>query len=275
MRRALAIDERSFGKDHPHVARDLDNLALLLYKAGRLPEADPLLLRVVIILANFIRTTGDATLASRLKGAANNYCQLQVELGHSKEEATARIEEVAPGLLGEPDTTDDEEKRKQALAATRDMASNLYSMGECTQARRALEILVRAEFELSTTYCDLACIAMISDDIPEAERFATSAWKNIANSPAYVAPRVIWLWLTVDTLTHKSTKQDQLALIKKALQIRGVPMEWNLEPVLTHLREKLAPGDYRLLAALANALSDGSKLPDLEAFPEWRDAPSV
>ena len=30
MRRALAIDEKSFGPDHPNVARDLNNLAVLL-----------------------------------------------------------------------------------------------------------------------------------------------------------------------------------------------------------------------------------------------------
>ena len=42
MRRALAIDEKSFGADHPNVAIDLNNLAKLLKDTNRLAEAEPL-----------------------------------------------------------------------------------------------------------------------------------------------------------------------------------------------------------------------------------------
>jgi hypothetical protein len=38
-RRALAIDEKSFGPDHPNVARDLNNLAELLRATNRLSVA--------------------------------------------------------------------------------------------------------------------------------------------------------------------------------------------------------------------------------------------
>ena len=43
MRRALAIDEASFGPDHPKVATDLNNLAGLLQDTNRLAEAEPLM----------------------------------------------------------------------------------------------------------------------------------------------------------------------------------------------------------------------------------------
>jgi tetratricopeptide (TPR) repeat protein len=49
MRRALAIDEASFGKDHPNVARDLNNLATLLRATKRLGEAEPLMRRALAI----------------------------------------------------------------------------------------------------------------------------------------------------------------------------------------------------------------------------------
>ena len=49
MRRALEIDEQSFGKQHPNVARDLNNLASLLKDTNRLAEAEPLMRRVVEI----------------------------------------------------------------------------------------------------------------------------------------------------------------------------------------------------------------------------------
>jgi hypothetical protein len=42
MRRGLAIDEASYGNDHPDVARDLNNLANLLRDTNRLSEAEPL-----------------------------------------------------------------------------------------------------------------------------------------------------------------------------------------------------------------------------------------
>ena len=43
MRRALAIDEKSFGHDHPNVAIRLNNLAMLLRETNQLREAEPLM----------------------------------------------------------------------------------------------------------------------------------------------------------------------------------------------------------------------------------------
>jgi tetratricopeptide (TPR) repeat protein len=48
-RRALAIDEKSLGPDHPNVARDLHNLAALLGDTNRFAEAEPLFRRVLAI----------------------------------------------------------------------------------------------------------------------------------------------------------------------------------------------------------------------------------
>ena len=49
MRRALAIDEKSLGPDHPDVARDVNNLAELLRVGNRLAEAEPLYRRALAI----------------------------------------------------------------------------------------------------------------------------------------------------------------------------------------------------------------------------------
>ena len=49
MRRALAIDETSFGPDHPKVAIRLNNLAPLLQATNRLAEAEPLMRRALAI----------------------------------------------------------------------------------------------------------------------------------------------------------------------------------------------------------------------------------
>ncbi len=52
-RRALAIDEQYFGKDHPNVAIDLNNLAQLLQDTNRLAEAEPLMRRALEIHEQF------------------------------------------------------------------------------------------------------------------------------------------------------------------------------------------------------------------------------
>ncbi len=49
MRRALAIDEASFGPEHPNVAIRLNNLAQLLQDTNRLGEAEPLMRRALAI----------------------------------------------------------------------------------------------------------------------------------------------------------------------------------------------------------------------------------
>lgn len=49
MRRALAMDEASFGPEHPEVARGLNNLAQLLKATNRLAEAEPLMRRALSI----------------------------------------------------------------------------------------------------------------------------------------------------------------------------------------------------------------------------------
>jgi len=49
MHRALAIDEQSFGDQHPNVAIRLNNLAQLLQASNRLAEAEPLMRRALAI----------------------------------------------------------------------------------------------------------------------------------------------------------------------------------------------------------------------------------
>ena len=49
VRRALAIDEKAFGPDHPNVAIGLSNLAVLLQATNRLAEAEPMFRRALAI----------------------------------------------------------------------------------------------------------------------------------------------------------------------------------------------------------------------------------
>ena len=72
MRRALAIDEKSFGPEHPNVARDLNNLALLLKDTNRPAEAEPLMRRALAIVSDLISNGYRAWLQGTARAAANS-----------------------------------------------------------------------------------------------------------------------------------------------------------------------------------------------------------
>jgi tetratricopeptide (TPR) repeat protein len=83
MRRALAIDEASFGQQHPKVAIRLNNLAQLLQDTNRLDEAEPLIRRALAI--------DEASLEAQHPNVAirlNNLAQLLQE--------TNRLDEAEP-----------------------------------------------------------------------------------------------------------------------------------------------------------------------------------
>ncbi len=92
MRRALAIDEQSYGPDHPSVARDLNNLAQLIKAIGRFSEAEPLMRRVVLIFIAFEKSTGHQH--QHVRFAIENYRSLLSVLGTSETEIDQIIAEL-------------------------------------------------------------------------------------------------------------------------------------------------------------------------------------
>ena len=84
--------ESFFGKDHPNIARDLNNLAGLLQDTNRLAEAEPLMRRMVGIFVDFTVKTGHQH--PHLMGAINNYGGLLIKMGRSNDQAGEKIMEV-------------------------------------------------------------------------------------------------------------------------------------------------------------------------------------
>ncbi len=89
MRRALAIDEASYGAEHPNVAIRLNNLAQLLQATNRLGEAEPLSRRMVLIVLSFTRKTGHHH--PHLGVGLDNYRGLLRAMDLDQAEQTARI----------------------------------------------------------------------------------------------------------------------------------------------------------------------------------------
>ena len=88
-RRALAIDEASFGPDHPNVAIRLNNLAELLGAIDRLAEAEPLMRRHLAIFIDFERNNRHPH--PHHDQAVTNYGRLLAAMGKSPAEITAAI----------------------------------------------------------------------------------------------------------------------------------------------------------------------------------------
>ena len=93
MRRALAIDEASYGPDHPNVAIDLNNLAQLLQATNRLGEAEPLSERSLQIFLRFTQATGHEH--PHLRAVLANHRGLLAAMGQDPDEISRRLSEIA------------------------------------------------------------------------------------------------------------------------------------------------------------------------------------
>ena len=71
-RRAIEIDEKTLGKDHPNVATNYNNLALLLQDQGKYDQAEPLFRRAIEIFQTKLGSDHPNTV-----GARKNYDRLQ------------------------------------------------------------------------------------------------------------------------------------------------------------------------------------------------------
>jgi tetratricopeptide (TPR) repeat protein len=136
MRRALAIDEASYGKDHPRVAIGLNNLAQVLQATNRLAEAEPMIRRALAIdeashgkdhpdvardlnnLARLLQATNRLAEAEPLMHRmVVIFLAFQRDTGHAHPHRDAAIQNYA-SLLSEMGKTDAEIKADTTAAFT-------------------------------------------------------------------------------------------------------------------------------------------------------------
>ena len=98
MRRALAIDEVSYGPEHTKVAIRLNNLAQLMQATNRLSEAESLSRRQLLIFLAFFR---QGFQHPNLQDAIGNYAVLLNEMGHSEEDIQTKIKALFTNATGE------------------------------------------------------------------------------------------------------------------------------------------------------------------------------
>jgi tetratricopeptide (TPR) repeat protein len=94
-RRALQIDEQSYGPNHPDVAISLNSLAALLQATNRLAEAEPLIRRALEILTTSLGGSHPNT-----QTVADNYARLLRAMGKPEAEISKVLSELGSNLAG-------------------------------------------------------------------------------------------------------------------------------------------------------------------------------
>ena len=133
MRRALDIDEKSFGPEHPNVASRLNNLAQLLQDTNRLAEAEPLMRRALDIDEKSLGHQ-HPNVAIRL----NNLAQLLRD--------TNRLAESEP-LMRRALDIDEKRFGQQHQNVSRDL-NNLAQLLKATNRLAEAELLMRRSLDI-------------------------------------------------------------------------------------------------------------------------------
>lgn len=91
-KRALAIDQRSFGADHPKIAVRLNGLAKLFQATNRLSEAEPMMCRALEILLASSAANGREH--RHLSAAIGNYKAVLEQMGYTEAQIIAELDKV-------------------------------------------------------------------------------------------------------------------------------------------------------------------------------------
>ena len=165
-----------------------------------------------------------------------------------------------------------------AFPLIRQMAFLFYQEKAYAKAEELLTALLEAGFEPSCTRHHLARVCFTTDRFVEAREHVAQGWANRSGAKPYIIARLVWFQYALEILAERSAEEKKrngdliLGRLKTVLQTNDACMEWTMQPVIDHLHPKLEPQNAKLLSALVAALNDRTKLPELEYFPEWREA---
>jgi hypothetical protein len=147
-----------------------------------------------------------------------------------------------------------------------DWSLESYQEGDYPRAEQLLRFILERRFEVPDTHCLLARVLLVADRDKEARDEVQKACENHADWQSYTAQRVYFLQ-TLFGLLDGITPTDALQNLKTELLRPGPAMEWNLRPLLDHLKPRLTPEACELLGALSAAINDRAAMQHLETSP--------
>jgi hypothetical protein len=231
------------------------------------------------------------TVVRRLSGTANVQCDWQriVNFGasqvldlsdpftheeswHSLSRAEIREFNMPRTRLGFITSEGESEgARRPSPYSLRQQAFTCYENGNYICAVELLRELLQGQFELPSTHCHLVRVLLMMDMQDEARLELNLAWETREEGPTYVLPRVLFLQCLFAMLDHVEIA-GIVRQIREAFELPDAHLDWTVRPLIDHMRRHLSDADCQFLAALADAVSDRGSMPDLDEFPQWREA---
>jgi hypothetical protein len=151
-----------------------------------------------------------------------------------------------------------------------DAADRILS-GDYAGAEGLLRGLLQERFMLPSTHCHLARVLLMTGREAEAREQINQAWAIRGQANTYVVPRILFFQCAFSMFDGTDITAS-VAQIKAKLGAPDVHLDWTIMPMLDHLHSRLGETNYRFLRALGKALSDAAATPDLDDFPQWRNA---
>lgn len=151
----------------------------------------------------------------------------------------------------------------------RAFALDMFLEGQYVEAESIYRRLADKRFELCSTHCHLARVYLMLDREVEAREEVEHACAYRDRSPSYAIVRMLFLKTLMPMLADLEWKPVLLEL-KQALTAPAAHMDWKMRPVLEHLQPRLGAERYDLMSAIAAAICDRTKLPELESNPLWQ-----
>ena len=265
--RILSILEKLIQKDHTPPAKTIHELEQLINSTTKLfPTSERLMRKVINLREVAIAPDHPDTLGALLNLA--DLLEKEGRLKESREFRNGYIERAMKHL----DTYTPTAKREVAL--------QLYITGDYDRARKILTELLEKEFQVPSTRIHLARIALMTDNISELKQQVAEAKQYNSDKKTYVLARILWMELVINFLEDQKTTSEGnvqniqiiLGRLKKNLENREAFLDWSMEPVLEHLKQKLTESEYALIKALAATLSSQENFSMLNEFPIWLEA---
>jgi tetratricopeptide (TPR) repeat protein len=123
------------------------------------------------------------------------------------------------------------------------------------------------------------CTALIMQGkLDEAKELLARAWQLKCGRHDLTSARLLFVRLTVAML-ESQPETLFLGQLKTLLAQESLPDHadvvkvWDIAYFIDHLSAELGGHHAAFLRALAASLNDRAKLPELDRFPQWRDAP--
>jgi tetratricopeptide (TPR) repeat protein len=118
-----------------------------------------------------------------------------------------------------------------------------------------------------------AGLCFLLGELGPAEQALEAAWKTASLRQDRFAARTLFFRAALACL-RSEPPQLFLGQLKTVLESGISPAPSENVSVLRHLRERLAPEESALLAAVFQAINDRSALDTLRAMPRWREIPA-